>query len=229
MLLKSNGKPLPYTEIELVPLESKKLVADARLIATSSTSGKFTFFNVPDGKYTLSINFDDKPTDLSPYPTFFYPKTEKRTEAQIFEFKTGIPMKLVTFQLPPALKQTILTGKVILKTGESVEGAFIFIRDVYFDEFFNIARIQSDKLGKFSIRAFESRTYQVGALLYEKSYSSSPFGYGKLLAAAEADIFELSEKTANLTLVLGKEDSSLEDKYIGQLFLKDNSFANFGR
>ena len=72
-LLKSNGKSLAYTEIELVPVAAKKIVIDGRLLAASNTSGKFSFVNVPDGKYTLSINFDDKPTDLSPYPTFFYP------------------------------------------------------------------------------------------------------------------------------------------------------------
>lgn len=230
-LLKSNGKPLPYTEIELVPLDSNKIVIDSRLLATSSASGKFTFFNAPKGKYTLSVNFDDKPTDLSPFTTFFYPNTEKRAEAKVFEIQDEKPIKPIIFQLPPALKEIKLTGKVVLPNGEAVEGAYIFIRDVYFDKHFSIGRILSGRTGEFSIRAFEGRKYQIGAILYEKQPKSPPFDFGKLLAATETDIFELTSKTANLTLVLGKEDNSdrLQDKYVGRLLLKNESFVNFGR
>lgn len=231
-LLKSNGKPLPYTEIELVPIDSDRIVVNASLIATSSTSGKFTFVNVPSGKYTLSINFDDKPTDLSPYSTFFYPKTEKREEAQIIEIKNGIALKPITFQLPPALSKGKIKGKVVLPNGDSVEGAFIFVRDVYFDTNFLIARVPSDKNGDFAIQSFLGRKYQIGAILYEKQPKSPPFDFGKLLAATETDIFELTPKTDSLTLVLGKEDKDLDklqDKYIGKLFQKEKSFLNFSR
>jgi hypothetical protein len=230
-LLKDNGKPLSYTEIELVPLDSDKLVVDARLLAVSSLSGKFTFFNVPDGKYTLSINFDDKPTDLSPYSTFFYPKTEKRADAEIFTIEAGKPLKTIIFQLPAALKEIKLSGKVTFPDGDAVEGAYIFIRDVYFDKFFTIGRIRSDQAGSFSLRGFGGRKYQVGAILYEKQYNSAPDFYGKLLAAAETDIFELSPTTSNLTLVLGKEDKDfnrLRDKYVGQFSSKSNYFVDFG-
>jgi hypothetical protein len=72
-LLKANGKPLPHTEIELVPVSYDKQIDDTRFWATSNSLGDFIFSEVPDGKYTLSINFDEKPTDTSPYQTFFYP------------------------------------------------------------------------------------------------------------------------------------------------------------
>jgi hypothetical protein len=84
-LLQSNGKPLPYTEIELVLTDSEEIANDGRLLAISSTSGKFSFINIPEGKYTLSINFNEKPTEFSPYETFFYPNTKIRAEAEVFE------------------------------------------------------------------------------------------------------------------------------------------------
>lgn len=229
-LLKSNGKPLPYTEIELVPVESNKLVIDPKLVAISNISGKFTFFDVPNGRYTLSINFDDKPTDLSPYSTFFYPKTDKRSEAEVFEVKDRSLIKTITFRVPPALNKSKITEKVMLPNGDSVEGAYIFLRDVFFDTDFLVARIQSGKNGEFTLTAFEGRKYQVGAILYEKQPKSPPFDFGKLLAATETDIFELTPKTANLRLVLGKEDKDfnrLLDKYIGQLFLQREIFSAF--
>src|SRR5688500_4979997 len=67
-LLKSNGRPLPYTEIELVPVAYNKQIDDKRFWAMSNATGNFSFSDVPGGKYTLSINFDEKPTDTSPYP-----------------------------------------------------------------------------------------------------------------------------------------------------------------
>src|SRR5690349_6233664 len=84
-LLKSDGRPLAYTEIELVPVSSEHIVVDHGLNATSSVSGLFSFVDVPPGRYTLSINFDDKPTELSPYDTFFYPEARDRSAARIFE------------------------------------------------------------------------------------------------------------------------------------------------
>lgn len=230
-LLKSNGKPLAYTEIELVPVDSDRIVVDSRLLAVSSLSGKFVFFNVPTGKYTLSINFNDKPTDLSPYATFFYPNTEKRAEAEVFEIQDKKPLKIITFKLPPALKEMKLTGKVILPNGDPVAGAFVFVRDIYFDKFFLISQMQSRPNGTFSISAFEGRKYQLGAILYEKHPKSPPFDFGKLLAATETDIFELTTKTVSLTLVLGKEDKDfdrLQDKY-GQSFLKYKTLLSCGR
>ena len=96
---------------------------------------------------------------------------------------------------------------------------------------FLIARIQSGKNGDFSLRAFEGRKYQIGAILYEKQPTAPPFDFGAILAATETGIFELTAKTAAQTLILGKEDSNLNrlrDKYVGQLFLKKVPFMDFG-
>jgi hypothetical protein len=45
-LLKSNGKPLAFSELELVPVGSNKLIVESRLVATHGISGKFTLVNV---------------------------------------------------------------------------------------------------------------------------------------------------------------------------------------
>src|SRR5215213_144174 len=88
-LLKFNGKPLAYTEIELVPVDSAKQVASRQLWATTAANGNFIFDKIPPGEYTLSINFGEKPTDLSPYATYFYPKAANRALAKIFEIYAG--------------------------------------------------------------------------------------------------------------------------------------------
>ncbi|HEY0429175.1 MAG TPA: carboxypeptidase-like regulatory domain-containing protein [Pyrinomonadaceae bacterium] len=215
-LLKANGKPLAYTEIELVPVDSNKIVIDPRLVAISSTNGAFAFANVPDGKYTLSINFDDKPTDLSPYGTFFYPKTPNRHEAQIFEIRGQSKLTNLIFQLPAALAQRKIAGKVVYPGGKPVSGAFIALRDVSFDQSVLFGIAKTDKNGIFSVTAFERRGYQFGAILFEKDAPSIYEARSRIIAAGESDIFTLDASTPVIQIELKTTEDlkRIKDKYI---------------
>ena len=165
-LLKSNGKPLPYTEIELVPLGAKRLINDPKLIGISGSNGRFSLPAVPRGKYTLSINFDDKPTDLSPYETFYYPETYKRSEAEVFDIADGVKYQKLVFKLPPALVKGKITGRVVYADGKPVGGAFLALRDLKFDRGISFGQYKTDKLGDFSFTAFAGRRYQAAAFLF---------------------------------------------------------------
>jgi protocatechuate 3,4-dioxygenase beta subunit len=124
-LLRSNGKPLAYTEVELVPITSDRIIVDHRLNATSGSSGQFSFVGVPPGKYTLSINFDDKPTELSPYDTYFYPNAGDRSAAAVFDINESTRLKGIVFRLPSPLQKMRIAGRVIWADGAPVEGAWI--------------------------------------------------------------------------------------------------------
>lgn len=226
-LLKSNGKVLPYTEIELVPLGSKKLINDSRLIGISGASGKFSFSDVPNGKYTLSINFDEKPTELSPYETFFYPNSDKRPEAQIFDIDGKIKIQKLVFKLPAALTKRKVTGKVVFPDGRPVENAYLALRDLKIDRNVFFGQFKSNKFGDFSITAFGGRKYQVAAILFER-FGGTIYDPYEILGAAESDVFTLGAVTFNLTLVLKKRKDydQIRDKYIGQL-VPDHSIKIF--
>ena len=221
-LLKSNGRPLPYIEIELVPVNSDKIVNDGRLWSTSSSNGKFGFYNLPAGKYTLSVNFDDKPTDLSPYPTFFYPNTSKRAEAEVFEIISGDKIKNLDFRLPPALVKRKITGKVIDFEGKPVSDAFVSLRDVEFDDVSFTLNYKTDKTGSFTLVGFESRRYLIGAILFDKlpTAFSTP---GEVMGSAKSEIFVLDAQTQNITLRLGKTKrlQTIPDKSVGKLILNE--------
>ena len=226
-LLKSNGKPLPYTEIELVPINSDKIINDGRLLATSNTSGKFSFINVPNGKYTLSINFDDKPTDLSPYATFFYPNTYQRSESEIFEITETSKTRTINFQLPPALVQRSIKGKVLFEDGTTAADAYIAVQDTEFDKFVTFGRIVSDDDGNFTFKGFESRKYQLGGILFEKAGRSEKIGktlinFGQIIAAGETKIFVLDSTTPNIKLILKESEDfkRMRQKYIGKLIVE---------
>lgn len=205
-LLKANGKPLAYTEIELVPVESAKQVADRKLWATSAANGNFIFDKIPAGEYTLSINFDEKPTELSPYATYFYPKTENRALAKIFEIFADTRITNLVFQLSPPLAKRKFFGKVFDRKGKPAANVYVALRDVEGDkedDFMIFSPIKTDARGNFSLTNFEARKYQVFALLLEGSDKAEYFDpRAKILAAGKSEVFRLDAKTASVNLTL---------------------------
>ena len=205
-LLKFNGKPLAYTEIELVPVDSARQVASRQLWTTSTASGNFTFDKIPPGEYTLSINFGEKPTDLSPYATYFYPKAANRALAKIFEVRADTRLANLVFQLSPPLAKRKIVGKVFGKDGKPAPNAYVSLRDVEGDKedpLFAFSPIKTDAGGNFSLVSFEARKYQIFAILLEGSDKSPRFDpRAKLVAAAKSEVFLLDARTGSISLTL---------------------------
>lgn len=221
-LLKSNGKPLAYTEIELVPLGARRLVNNPKLIGISGANGRFAMPDVPRGKYTLSINFDDKPTDLSPYDTFYYPNTAKRSEAEVFDVGEGIKYEKLIFKLPPALAKRKISGSVVYPNGKPVAGALLALRDLKFDRGISFGQYKTDRLGNFSFSAFATRSYQVAAFLFARLGTTALDQY-EFLGAAESGVFTPEAAPVDLRLVLREYQNydQMRDKYMGALVLED--------
>ena len=212
-LLQSNGKPLAYTEIEMVPISSKKQINDPRLLATTGVSGLFSFANIPAGKYTLSINFDEKPTDTSPYSTFFYPNAANRTEAEIFSIDAASKISGIVFRLPSKLERRKITGKVVGADGKPVADAFVSLKDVQYDDSSFDLSNKTDAAGTFKFDGFENRTYYITAIQFDKLPNNSappakPIAYGKtkpfVLDANYSDFILRLKK-------LGEDDERLEN------------------
>ena len=205
MLLKANGKSLPYTEIELVPTFSDTQIQDQRFLATSDGAGKFSFLDVPNGEYTLSINFDEKPSEMSPYETFFFPNTSNRAEAKKIKIVSGSVIAGLNFQIPAPLIQRRVTGRVVGADGRPASNAFVYLRDVAYDKSLTLD-IRTDKSGNFSLIGFESRKYQIGALLYEQLNPSVADSPAEMVASAYSPIFTLAVSNPHFTLVLEETD-----------------------
>ena len=217
-LLKSNGKPLAYTEIELVPLGARRLPNNPKLIGISGSNGRFAMTDVPRGKYTLSINFDDKPTDLSPYDTFYYPNTANRSKAEVFDVGEGVKFEKLVFKLPPALAKRKISGSVVYADGKPVTGAFLAMRDLKFDRGISFGQYKTDRLGNFTVSAFETRPYQVAAFLFARLGETRLDQY-EFLGAAESEVFTLATAPVDLRLVLREyqDYDQMRDKYMGEL------------
>jgi len=210
-VLQTTGKPLIYTEIELVPVNADKQINDARLLATTGASGLFSFNKVPDGRYTLSINFDEKPSETSPYPTFFYPNATNRSDAEIFTVYPATRIKEIVFRLPPKLNQRKITGKVNGLDGKPVADAFIILRDFEFDDNSISFDKRTDKNGNFTITGFETRRYIIVAVLL--SQLPSPYmPPGDPIAVGKTESFILDASNAYFILNL-KELGIRNDVY----------------
>ncbi len=219
-LLKSNGKPLAYTEIELVPTYSKKMVMDGRFFATSSASGKFSFVNLPPDRYTLSINFNESPTDLSPYPTVFYPNAETREQAEIFEINASSVAKTITFKLPTAYTTGKISGNIVFSDGKPVDGAYISLRDIAYN--FSVGSFgyaKTDAKGNFTITGFLGREYQIGAFAFDCDLKKPCDYWNKLIGVGESKVFILETQTPVIKFTLRQSDDveKIRDKYVATL------------
>jgi hypothetical protein len=114
-----------------------------------------------------------------------------------------------------------VVGKVVGADGKPVSGAFVYLRDVDYDKSL-VLDITTDRNGNFALNGFETRTYQIGALLYEQSNPAVLDSPGEVIASAYSPIFTLAPINPNFTLVLeeSEEMKRLRNKNIGLLKFK---------
>jgi|CXWL01.1.fsa_nt_gi hypothetical protein len=222
ILLKSDGKPRQYMELQLVPVDSQNIVNDSRLIAATDIKGRFAFCDVPNGRYTLSVKFGDKPTELSPYSTFFYPSTENRKNADVFDISAGTKLLGLTFRLPPELVNRRMAGRVVwADDGTPVAGAWIGCIDIDFDFGINFGRHFSRADGTFNFDVYTGRRYQAAAIVVDVAPSAFPgWALVNVLAGGETPVFKLDTSTPAIEIKLrrapeSKESKNLIEKYVG--------------
>lgn len=217
-LLKSNGRPLPYTELELVPVVLDDQIPDSRFWATSDWRGNFYFKDLPPLKYTLSINFNETPTELSPYPTFFFPSSRKRDEATVFEIMNQSNLKNLVFRLPPALPQRLVKGKVVDESGNGVGGINVSLQNaenIENESYISTGGVTTDKNGNFTLKGFEGITYVINAI--EIEIPKDPYTPPKPPTAfGKSESFTLTAQTPTIFVLLKKSNRKIfVDQNIG--------------
>jgi hypothetical protein len=204
-LLKSNGRARPYTELELIPVGAEKKSDDMRLWAITDMRGNFAFNEVPNGAYTLSINFKEAPSSTAPYAAFYYPNTAERDTSKVFEVTDGAKFTGLSFRLPPDLKTGILTGKVVWDDGVPVRKVHLTIYDMEFEEAIEPGSIETDADGNFSVKTFIGRQYGIVALLFDPSV---PGRYPEIVARGQSELVTISPTTKPVEIVLKRLDES---------------------
>lgn len=224
-LLKSDGRPLAYTEIELVPIAIINKSLDTNLVATTGGAGNFVFKNVPMGEYDLSINFDEDPSELSPYTAFFYPNATRREDAQIFNIDEKTQITNLIFRLPPALAARKMTIKITDLNGKPAQNLMIGLRDLNSikPQDFSFRAYQTKTPGVYRFVGFDNRKYQVFALQFNlnpNDYQRFNQASRRLIARGKTPIFVLDLSNANVEIKLEKikETDKVNDLQVGALF-----------
>jgi hypothetical protein len=207
-VIDSEGNPVMDISIELIPIGKNREDENFDYgLSYNENDGTFVFSGLSLGRYQISLNYIDNPDDYSPYPTFFYPNTTNRNEAQVIDIKYGTKIKDLLFQLPPKLKKRKITGQVFWKNGEPAKNAEVQLKDVEFDNdvFSYSNRIETNDKGEFELEWFEERNYKIEVRVLEKA-SNGEFSF--VIAEAESDTFRLDEKTPGFKLVLNEKSES---------------------
>lgn len=219
-LLNGAGKPCPHTELELIPVNAKKISKDERIWTVTNGNGYFDFENVPDGKYTLSINFDETPTDISPYSTYFYPNAPRRSNAKVFDITKTSNFSRLLFRLPASYEMKRFTGKIVWEDGEPVEYALVSLVDLDAQSDTGFGKIKSDANGTFKVSGFVGRKYQIAAILFDGDLikDENP----QLLAQGFSKTFYLNPKTNIIKITLKRPGADKEIKagLVGSLISK---------
>lgn len=214
ILLKHSGKPLPYTELELVPTHTDDIVYDNRLVAVSGSNGRFTFADVPSGRYTLSINYEDIPTELSPYETFFYPAAIDRGDAEIFEINKNTFIENLNFRLPAALIKRDVKGRVLWEDETPVKDAMICFTDILASaktRRTSCGGTRTDRNGRFQVIGFENREYHLGALVFDGMPRLPTDPHPTVVAAGEIKVFRLNGTISNFDVHVRKSKVVIQD------------------
>jgi hypothetical protein len=220
-LLKSNGKPLAYVEIELTPTNSETIIIDKNMFAVSGSNGAFIFNNVPKGNFALSINFNEHPTDLSPYETCFYPNTNFRAEAKVFETDINTRFTGLIFQLPPQAEKRKITGKVVWQDKKPAANSYVMLRDVKLDpDFFITFGNKADANGNFTLSAFENRKYQIIVVFME---GENKYGVPKAFVRSEIFMLDKTATPFDLTLKEINGSNKLLENDVGMILFHNSS------
>lgn len=209
-LLNAAGKSRPYTELELVSVTASRISKDTRLWAITDSHGYFSFKSVPKGKYTLSINFAEAPTNTSPYQTFFYPNAPQRSDAKVFEVTEKSNFNNLLFRLPNREKMQPFTGKIVWEDGEPVANALISLVDLEAQSDTGFGQIKSNTNGTFRVSGFIGRKYQIAAILFDGDLikDENP----QLLAQGFSKMFYLKPKTNIIKITLKRPGTEKEIK-----------------
>jgi protocatechuate 3,4-dioxygenase beta subunit len=144
--------------------------------------GRYSFDGIAPGRYILGVTIADVPDKNTPYPTTYYPKGNAPSQARVIDLSIGQKINGHDFHLPPRLEPFLINGVVVDQRGRPIRGAQVDLYDTadLSSSVFG-ADVKTDRQGRFTIKGFKGRTYQVHAYK-DRDYLE---GTGKQAISAE--------------------------------------------
>jgi hypothetical protein len=162
-VLDHEGKPVKSIWVEFVPVEiSFKTVKNyppREFGATNAEGGLYTF-DLPPGRYSVSVNYFFPPDKEHPFPATFYPGTTDRANTETIEVKAGSRIDNLILRIPKQIKEREIKANVVWADGTSAANVQIYmVDDINRRYCINGCERTTDAGGNFSMPGYDGRTY----------------------------------------------------------------------
>lgn len=152
----------PFTNVYVHAVVPGAPTTDDDLVDWTRDDGTFSIERLPTGRYQLSISEGVAMDGRTPFEPFFYPKTNDRKRAEVFQLEPG---KIIDLTIRPreAVETIIITGRVIYADGAPAVRQYVGFdpAEPRFDVMQSGAP-RSDAEGRFSLRVLKGA---VGSLI----------------------------------------------------------------
>ncbi|HEX6126535.1 MAG TPA: hypothetical protein VFZ23_14270 [Pyrinomonadaceae bacterium] len=161
-VLDPDGRPVTNRWVEFVPVGiawSTNSLPDE--FGVTNPQGQLYTFDIPPGRYTVSVNFFHAPEKAAPFPAVFAPGVLDRTAAQVIEIKPGSQIPDLYIRIPRRLEAAAVSGTVFWPDGTPAAGVSVGLTDVVANNICVSGCVQTDANGKFQVDGYAGREYKV--------------------------------------------------------------------
>lgn len=196
-ILDAAGKPVKEIRVELLAENEEPTLLGGRAEGFSDERGYFEIYNLPAGRYTLSVNVTTPPSEEHPFPAAFYPNTSEQTKAKVFQIGLGQQINNIIFRLPKRITRQRVAGTLVFPDGRPASGMTVNLQRDDSDTSFSHA--VTDKNGNFVLTGFPGEKYNFGIDYYGPDKEKSKFTIKKSVFTLEknAPAFRFILETAD--------------------------------
>lgn len=167
-VLDSQGLPAADVLMELVPVESDQNSFPSYV--KSNHEGRYEMKLVPPGRYLLGVRVTGSGgSTYVPYPQTYYPGVREQSSATVISLTEGQHFRAHDLILPPRFVDKQLNGIVLDASGQPVQGATVWLKEIQYKNSDMPYRRETDDQGRFSFPAYEGIKYRLNAYLDGKN------------------------------------------------------------
>ena len=152
-------------DVELVPPDSVgKKFGEIKYLYASTKNGQYEFTGLLPGRYVLGVSLAHVPRPATPYSTTYVPGGGDPAQAVVITLEEGQRLTDIDLHLPAPLETFLVTGKVLSARGRPLRKIDVALCDLEQPDYpGGIQEVETNAQGKFVLKGFKGRRYQVRA------------------------------------------------------------------
>jgi hypothetical protein len=152
-------------DVELVPADSVgKKFGEIKYLYASTRNGHYEFTGLLPGRYVIGVRLAHAPSPEAPYSTTYFPAGGDPAQALAITLDEGQRLTDIDMHLPARLETFLITGKVLSARLRPLAKIDVALYDLEQPDYpGGIQEVETDSNGRFILRGFKGRRYQVRA------------------------------------------------------------------